>query len=94
MQSTEGRTLSWQLSVQKTADEASKDPARGKGLLESCIYAAVSQQGLSEQCASQESSLAVLWNIGIFALNFGPVIWGPILDFVGPKLTAITGAAC
>lgn len=33
----------------------------------------------------------MLWNIGIFALNFGPVVLGPILDFVGPKLTAILG---
>lgn len=33
----------------------------------------------------------MLWNIGIFALNFGPVVLGPILDYVGPKLTAILG---
>lgn len=54
-------------------------------------FAEIGQQGLSQQCASQESKLAVLWNIGIFALNFGPVIIGPILDYVGPKLTAILG---
>ena len=34
----------------------------------------------------------MLWTIGVFALNFGPVIVGPILDYVGPKLTAILGA--
>lgn len=33
----------------------------------------------------------MLWTIGVFALNFGPVIVGPILDYVGPKLTAIFG---
>ena len=42
-------------------------------------------------CESQESKLAVLWTIGIFALNFGPVLVGPLLDWAGPKLTAITG---
>ena len=53
--------------------------------------AEIGADGLSSQCASQESSLALLWNIGIFALNFGPVFLGPTLDFVGPKLTAILG---
>ena len=48
-------------------------------------------QGLQELCATQESKLAVLWNIGIFALNFGPVVVGPVLDYIGPKLTAILG---
>lgn len=33
----------------------------------------------------------MLWTIGVFALNFGPVIVGPILDYVGPKLTAMFG---
>ena len=33
----------------------------------------------------------MLWTIGVFALNFGPVVVGPILDYVGPKLTAIFG---
>lgn len=51
----------------------------------------IGSQGLNTLCASQESKLAVLWNIGIFALNFGPVVIGPILDYVGPKLTAILG---
>ena len=34
----------------------------------------------------------MLWNIGVFALNFGPVLVGPVLDWVGPKLTAMLGA--
>ena len=51
----------------------------------------IGSQGLNDLCASQESKLAVLWNIGIFALNFGPVVIGPILDYVGPKLTALFG---
>ncbi len=33
----------------------------------------------------------MLWTIGVFALNFGPVVVGPILDYVGPKLTAMFG---
>lgn len=54
-------------------------------------FADIKVEGLDTLCASQESKLAVLWNIGIFALNFGPVIIGPILDYVGPKLTSILG---
>ena len=46
---------------------------------------------LNTRCAWQESHLAVLWTIGVFALNFGPVVVGPILDYVGPKLTAMFG---
>ena len=42
-------------------------------------------------CPTQESKLAVLWTIGIFALNFGPVFVGPILDWVGPKITTVLG---
>ena len=34
----------------------------------------------------------MLWTIGVFALNFGPVLVGPVLDLVGPKLTSILGA--
>ena len=49
---------------------------------------------LNARCAWQESHLAVLWTIGVFALNFGPVIVGPVLDYVGPKLTAMLGEAC
>ncbi|KAK9804317.1 hypothetical protein WJX72_006375 [[Myrmecia] bisecta] len=47
--------------------------------------------GSEVQCSTQESKLAVLWTIGIFALNFGPVLVGPVLDFVGPKLTTLLG---
>ena len=53
----------------------------------------IGNQGLNPNCAWQESRLAVLWTIGVFALNFGPVIVGPILDYVGPKLTAILGGS-
>ena len=49
-------------------------------------------EGLAKNCAKQDSSLAVLWTIGVFALNFGPVVVGPVLDLVGPKLTSILGA--
>jgi hypothetical protein len=55
-------------------------------LLKSAVHADV-----NARCAWQESHLAVLWTIGVFALNFGPVVVGPILDYVGPKLTAIFG---
>lgn len=49
---------------------------------------AVANGGL---CPTQESKLAVLWTVGIFALNFGPVFVGPVLDWVGPKLTTVLG---
>lgn len=42
-------------------------------------------------CKSQESKLALLWTVGIFALNFGPVLMGFVLDYLGPKFTAILG---
>jgi len=42
-------------------------------------------------CKSQESKLALLWTVGIFALNFGPVMMGFVLDYLGPKFTAILG---
>jgi len=42
-------------------------------------------------CPSQESKLAVLWTVGVFALNAGPVLVGPLLDALGPKLTAVFG---
>ncbi|BDA48190.1 probable solute carrier family 43 member 3 at N-terminal half [Coccomyxa sp. Obi] len=51
----------------------------------------IEREGLNTNCAWQESQLAVLWTIGVFALNFGPVIVGPVLDYVGPKITAMLG---
>lgn len=42
-------------------------------------------------CKSQESKLALLWTVGIFALNFGPVLMGFVLDYLGPRFTAIVG---
>ena len=42
-------------------------------------------------CKSQESKLALIWTVGIFALNFGPVVMGFVLDILGPKFTAILG---
>ena len=42
-------------------------------------------------CKSQESSLALLWTLGIFTLNCGPVLMGFVLDSLGPKLTGILG---
>lgn len=51
----------------------------------------IGKEGLNTNCAWQESQLAVLWTIGVFALNFGPVIVGPVLDYVGPKITAMLG---
>ena len=57
----------------------------------SCVTADQGAQGLAKKCAKQDSSLAVLWTMGVFALNIGPVIVGPVLDLVGPKLTVILG---
>jgi hypothetical protein len=42
-------------------------------------------------CKSQEKSLSLLWTLGIFTLNCGPVLMGFVLDFLGPKLTGILG---
>lgn len=42
-------------------------------------------------CKAQEEALAVLWTIGVFALNFGPVLVGPILDGIGPRYTSVLG---
>lgn len=42
-------------------------------------------------CKSQESMLALIWTVGIFALNCGPVLMGFVLDYLGPKFTAILG---
>lgn len=50
-----------------------------------------STETTSAICKPQESSLAVLWTVGIFALNFGPVLMGFVLDYLGPKFTAILG---
>lgn len=49
---------------------------------------------LDKECAQQETKLAVLWTIGVFALNFGPVIVGGVLDLIGPKLTSMLGNRC
>ena len=54
-------------------------------------HAEAGEAALGSRCSWQESKLAVLWNIGVFALNFGPVLVGPVLDWVGPKLTVILG---
>lgn len=74
--------------------------SRGAGSLLSsrCWLAAQALQlsigslvGAAELCKSQESHLAVLWTVGIFALNCGPVLMGFVLDYLGPKFTAILG---
>ena len=58
----------------------------------SVLFAVLRNAGGSDTlCPTQESKLAVLWTIGIFALNFGPVFVGPVLDWVGPKLTTVLG---
>ena len=64
--------------------------ARVQALLQS-HHQVICCADLNTRCAWQESHLAVLWTIGVFALNFGPVVVGPILDYVGPKLTAMFG---
>ena len=62
-----------------------------QGLLQNVLHQLMCCADLNTRCAWQESHLAVLWTIGVFALNFGPVVVGPILDYVGPKLTAMLG---
>lgn len=43
-------------------------------------------------CASQESKLAVVWNAGAFAVNFGPALVGVALDYLGPRFVTASGA--
>jgi hypothetical protein len=54
------------------------------------VVAVVNAAGL-QKCKAQESELAVLWTIGIFALNFGPVLVGPVLDKIKPRWTSVIG---
>lgn len=68
-----------------------KQMRRLKILLSCFACADIGTSGLQSQCAWQENKLAVLWTIGVFALNFGPVLVGPVLDWLGPKLTAFLG---
>ena len=42
-------------------------------------------------CTSQDTSLSLVWTLGIFTLNCGPVAMGFVLDYLGPKLTGILG---
>lgn len=44
-------------------------------------------------CSSQSSDFAIIYNVGVFAVNFGPALAGPLLDWAGPKLAATMGAA-
>ena len=45
----------------------------------------------SASCAARDTRLAVVWTVGAFALNSGPVAVGPVLDWLGPKLTTALG---
>ena len=51
----------------------------------------LAEDGGETICKSQESKLALLWTLGIFSLNFGPVLMGFVLDYLGPKFTSIIG---
>ena len=51
----------------------------------------LAEDGGETICKSQESKLALLWTLGIFSLNFGPVLMGFVLDYLGPKFTSILG---
>ena len=42
-------------------------------------------------CKSQESKLALLWTLGAFSLNSGPILGGFALDYLGPRFVAIVG---
>ena len=58
------------------------------------ICAEIIKNGRIEGCKSQEGGLALLWTLGIFALNIGPVPMGPVLDFFGPRYTSVLGMPC
>ena len=42
-------------------------------------------------CKSQESKLALLWTLGAFSLNSGPILGGFALDYLGPRFVSIAG---
>ncbi len=65
-------------------------PAAALGDPDALIDAAATGEAI---CKSQESSLALLWTLGVFALNCGPVLMGFVLDYLGPKFTALLGSA-
>lgn len=44
------------------------------------------------KCSSQDTKLAVIWTTGVFAVNFGSVLGGPSLDYLGPRVTCTVGA--
>jgi hypothetical protein len=75
---TEGETDQMATAAAAPARYVCSDPAR-------CACAG--------KCQSQEASLALLWTLGIFTLNCGPVVMGFVLDFLGPKLTGILGGS-
>ena len=56
------------------------------------LPAEIIKNGRIEGCKAQEGGLALLWTLGIFALNIGPVPMGPVLDVIGPRYTSILGA--
>lgn len=58
------------------------------------MTAEIIKNGRIEGCKSQENGLALLWTLGIFALNIGPVPMGFVLDAIGPCFTSILGAPC
>ena len=44
------------------------------------------------ECQSQQKTLVLIFNIGAQAVNFAPILAGPALDWLGPKLVATLGA--
>ena len=46
-----------------------------------------------DPCASQDAKLAIVWNAGVFSVNFSPAIAGVALDRFGPRALASSGAA-
>lgn len=48
--------------------------------------------GDADKCSSQDTRLAVVWTAGVFAVNFGSVLGGPSLDYLGPRVTCTAGA--
>lgn len=67
-------------------------PEALNGMICRCrLIAEIVKNGVVEGCKSQENGLALLWTLGIFALNIGPVPMGFVLDFIGPRYTSILG---
>jgi len=55
------------------------------------IYLPAGAETAEGTCRPQENRLTLIYTLGLFAVNFGPVPVGPILDIWGPRLVSVLG---